>query len=36
VEHLLKAYMLDGEEIFMADAEGPHALKLLRDRRLVT
>ena len=35
VESLLKAYMLDGEEIFSADDEGAKYLQKLRDRKLI-
>lgn len=34
VEHLLRAYMLEGEEIFEED--GQAYLKLLRDRKLIS
>lgn len=38
VAHLLEAYMLDGEEIFLEDEEGGGAkyLQMLKDRRLVS
>jgi tetratricopeptide (TPR) repeat protein len=35
IESLLKAYMLDGEEIFSADDEGEKYLRKLRDRKLI-
>ncbi|HHM5104683.1 TPA: tetratricopeptide repeat protein [Pseudomonas aeruginosa] len=35
VESLLKAYMLDGEEIFLAEDDGVVFLKMLQDRKLV-
>lgn len=35
VDHLLRAYMLDGEQIFSADQNGARALNLLRERGLV-
>lgn len=35
VASLLKAYMLDGEEIFGEDGEGEKYLQILRDRKLV-
>ncbi|HEQ0196598.1 MULTISPECIES: tetratricopeptide repeat protein [Pseudomonas] len=35
VESLLKAYMLDGEDIFMAEDDGVSFLKILQDRKLV-
>lgn len=35
IESLLKAYMLDGEEIFSADDEGAKYLQKLRDRKLI-
>lgn len=35
VASLLKAYMLDGEEIFDEDDEGAGYLQMLRDRKLV-
>jgi tetratricopeptide (TPR) repeat protein len=34
-EHLLKAYMLDGEDIFQAEPDGPRYLGLLRTAGLV-
>jgi len=35
VNSLLKAYMLDGEEIFLSDAGGATYLKLLKDHNLI-
>ncbi|WP_175963899.1 tetratricopeptide repeat protein [Burkholderia pyrrocinia] len=35
VASLLKAYMLDGDEIFDEDGEGEKYLQMLRDRKLV-
>lgn len=35
VNSLLKAYMLDGEEIFLADDGGATFLKLLKDKNLI-
>lgn len=35
VSSLLKAYMLDGEEIFDEDDEGANYLQMLRDRKLI-
>lgn len=35
VESLLKAYMLDGEEIFLAEDDGVTFLKMLQDRKLI-
>ena len=35
IESLLKAYMLDGEEIFSADDEGAKYLQKLRDSKLI-
>nr|WP_256873354.1 hypothetical protein [Pseudomonas taiwanensis] len=35
VESLLKAYMLDGEDIFMAEDDGVTFLKTLQDRKLI-
>ncbi|HGW5375626.1 TPA: tol-pal system YbgF family protein [Pseudomonas aeruginosa] len=35
IESLLKAYMLDGEEIFLAEDDGVAFLKMLQDRKLI-
>jgi tetratricopeptide (TPR) repeat protein len=35
VSHLLKAYMLDGSEIFDADPEGSKYLKILLEKKLI-
>lgn len=35
VDHLLRAYMLDGEDVFVSDAEGAEFLGLLRRKGLV-
>lgn len=35
VEHFLKAYMLDGEDIFHADPDGAEPLDALRQRGLI-
>jgi hypothetical protein len=35
VSHLLKAYMLDGSEIFDADPEGSKYLKILLEEKLI-
>lgn len=35
LDHLLKAYMLDGEDIFLMEADGIFSLELLKNRGLV-
>ncbi|HXL33219.1 MAG TPA: hypothetical protein VN968_28545 [Bradyrhizobium sp.] len=35
VEYLLRAYMLDGEDIFSSDQNGEEFLAILRSRKLV-
>lgn len=35
VESLLKAYMLDGKDIFSRDPEGPECMRRLRERGLI-
>ncbi|MNU07428.1 hypothetical protein D3C72_2530110 [compost metagenome] len=35
VESLLKAYMLDGEEIFMVEDDGASFLTILQERSLI-
>jgi hypothetical protein len=35
VESLLKAYMLDGEQIFAADDDGEQYLQMLQNRKLI-
>jgi tetratricopeptide (TPR) repeat protein len=35
VDHLLQAYMLDGENIFTSDPDGLQFLSILKERRLI-
>ena len=35
LESLLKAYMLDGKDIFLADAGGAELLNILKDQKLI-